>query len=140
MIVNKRVTINEREYVLRELTIREIIDLFENTSTGANEVSDTETADASTFMKGQIQRLLSLALEGNYKLEDFYDMRPSDVKEIYDAFKEANKVFFDIAAEMGMNKVLQEMKSLMQREFSAVLVSSSKAAIQKSSTTVTPTS
>lgn len=135
----KRITIEDKEYVVRELTLREIINYFQELI-GSAEESETKATDTLTYFKGEIQTLLNLALEGNYKVEDFLDFTPSVLKKLYDTFKEANQVFFDTAATMGLQRTLQAIKDSIQLEFSDLLVSSSKAAIQKSLTTGTPTS
>lgn len=141
MRVRKTVKIDDREFVLRELTVAEIIDLFENTTSNAKSVGDNDkVADTTDFLKEEIQRMLSLSLEGEQKVEDFYKMAPSELKILYDAFKEANKVFFHIAVEMGLEKMLDEVKTSIQRDFSKLLANSLKAATRKSLPMDTPTS
>lgn len=142
MQVSKTATIKDTEYVVRELTIGEIIELFENTTTKAEDFRKVGTTDAaaSEFLKKEIQVLLNIAMEGDHELKDFYKMKPSEAKLIYNAFKEANKVFFDIAVQMGLEGILQGVKDSIRKDFSVVLASSSKAAMSKSLNTVTPTS
>lgn len=141
MRVRKEIKIGEVGFVVLELTLRQIIDYFQSL-TNAAEVDDAEeeTNDTMSFFKTEIHTLLNLALEGDHKVDDFLDFRPSELKEIYDSFKEVNEVFFDTAAQLGIAEVLDSMKSLIQSEFSDLLVSSSKAAITRSLTTGTPTS
>lgn len=140
MRVRKEIKIGEAEYVVLELTLRQIIDYFQSLTTAAEKDAEEETNDTLSFFKTEIHTLLNLALEGDHKVDDFLDFRPSELKEIYDSFKEVNEVFFDTAAQLGIAEVMDSMKSLIQSEFSDLLVSSSKAAITRSLTTGTPTS
>lgn len=141
MKVSNKVKIGEDEFVVLELTLRQIINFFQElTTTAEKEAGEEDTKDAMNFFQREIQTLLNLALEGDYKAEDFMDYRPSELKKLYEAFKEANKVFFDTAAQMGILEILDSVKDLLQSEFSDLLVSSSKAAIKKSSSTDSLTS
>lgn len=146
MRVRDTIKIGETEFVVLELTIRQIIDYFQELMTRAEsedkneEVVESEAKDTFNFFKGEIQVLIDLALEGDYKVEDFLDFRPSDLEDLYNKFKDVNKSFFDIAAKLGLQVLLQDLTKMIQKEFSVMLVSSSSAAIKKSLTTVTPTS
>lgn len=141
MRVRKTIKIDKDEYVIRELTLREIIKYFQDlVNTAEKDKDKVDTPDTLNFMKDEIQVLLNLALEGNYKVEDLMDLAPSELKLLYDEFKEVNKVFFDTAAQMGMAQAMGSVLHLIQSEFSALLVNSSKAAITRSSSTGSPTS
>jgi len=145
MRLSDKVTIDKVEYEVLELTLRQIIDYFQNMSTRAEESSEEDkksgvTTNSIDFFKSEIQTLLSIALEGDHKVEDFLDMAPSDMKKIYETFKKVNSVFFDIAAQMGITQAMEGFKSMILSEFSKLLVSSSSAAIKKSLTTASPTS
>ena len=139
MRVRKVVKIDDREFVLRELTIAEIIDVFENTSVKIEDIGKDKASDTTDFLKDEIQRIVNLSLEGEHEVKDFYKMAPSELKLIYDGFKEANEVFFHIAAKMGLEGMLEGIKTSIQKDFSEVLALSSKAAMQRSLTTGTPT-
>ena len=133
MRVRETAKIDKTEYVVLELTIAEIIDFFENVTTvDPKDLGDATEDAGKEFLLKELQVLLDLALEGNHKVEDFVGRAPSELKVIYDAFKKANKVFFDIAAQMGMEGILEGVKDSIQKDFSKVLASSSKAAIRKS--------
>ena len=141
MRVRVTAKIDKTDYVVQELTIAEIIDFFENVTNVDPKILGDEAEDAGKeFMMKELQVLLDLALEGDHKVEDFIPKAPSELKLIYDAFKEANKVFFDIAAQMGMDGVLQGVRDSIQEAFSGVLALSSKAAIARSLPMDTPTS
>jgi len=138
MRVRKTIKIDKDEYVIRELSLRQIIDYFQELTNADKE--EEETTDTLGFFQKEIQALLDLALEGDYKVEDLIDLAPSELKLLYDEFKEVNKVFFDTAAQIGVTEVMEEIRLTIQSEFSGLLVNSSKAAITRSLTTDSPTS
>ena len=142
MRVSKEIEIAEKKYVVRELTLREIINYFQALTNEAEKgkEKDETTTDTLAYFKGEIQTLLTLALEGDHKVEDFLDYTPSAIESLYEGFKDVNKVFFDTAAKVGIDNILTEVSSMIRTEFSNLLVSSSNAAIKKSLTMDSPTS
>lgn len=145
MRLRKTIKIDETEFVVRELTIREIIDYFQNLTNKAesetiDEEQTGEATDTFKFFKDEIQVLLNLALESTHTVEDLIKMAPSELKKLYTTFEEVNEVFFGIAAQMGLQALLKDLKNQIRTEFLEVLVNSSSAAIKKSLITVTPTS
>lgn len=140
MRLRKTIKIDKDEYVICELTLRQIMDYFQELTTVKDKGEEEETTDTLNFFEKEIQALLDLALEGSYKVDDFMDYSPSELKELYDGFKEVNKVFFDTAAQIGVTEVLDQIRTTIQSEFSGLLVNSSKAAIARSSNTDSPTS
>jgi len=140
MRVRKEIEIAEKEYVVRELTLREIIDYFQELTNESNKGEEESTTDTLAYFKGEIQTLLTLALEGDHKVEDFLEFTPSAIQSLYEGFKDVNKVFFDTAAKVGIDNILTEVSSMIRTEFSNLLVNSSNAAIKKSLIMDSPTS
>lgn len=146
MRVRTEVKIDDKEFVVRELTIREIIDFFQGAMENARKaetqekkepVSDTEAFD---WLKEEMETLMKLSLEGNHTVDELYSMAPSELKKLYNAFEEANQVFFDIAARTGVVRILEALKDSIMSDFSGVLASSLKQGMGKQSLiTGTPT-
>ncbi len=122
---NKEVKVGDTKFVVRELTVQDILDFFESSKI-ANAPSNSDAAEKGVdLFKDEIQSLVDIGLKGDHKIEDFTSMRPSDIKQIWDAFKEANEVFFEIARQLGMEKILDELKNSITKTFSDLLVYSS---------------
>ena len=86
MRIRKPIKIDEYEFVVRELTVKEIINLFQEvTNNAANLEVDSEGEDTSGigFFKGELKRFISLALEGEHDVDVFYEMAPSDIDKLY---------------------------------------------------------
>jgi hypothetical protein len=82
------VKIDDKEIVIREITVREIREFWQ----------DFETAPAAGIdgIYGVLERFVPTCIFG-VTIKDFDDMPPSDIKRIYDAFTEVNDVFFGAA-------------------------------------------
>ena len=61
MRVRKTIKIDKDEYVIRELSLRQIIDYFQELTNADKE--EEETTDTLGFFQKEIQALLDLALE-----------------------------------------------------------------------------
>lgn len=139
MRLKKTVEIDDHKYVVRELTIEQILNLF-NDVKGSKSSPDTKLGDLG-FLKNEAEDLINLAFDGDkYSLDDFVKFAPSEVKQLYDAFREVNDVFFLIAREVGLDKMLTELKEAIKRDFSGLLADLSNQGIQKSLTTDIPSS
>jgi hypothetical protein len=109
---------DDREYEVYELTVRQIIDLIQDKALeGSLTIDDFQ----KYFSK-------MLPLFCNVKLEELLDMRPSEIKVIWDKFSEANSVFFDTARKAGLDSLIGQLKKAIIADFSNLLVSSSKPA------------
>lgn len=137
----KTIQLEEREkpITIYELTVGQIIHLAEDdgpfSRTGNNK-----------GLKGILDSDL-LQVCSTLKFEDLLNFTPSELKQIWDAFREVNKTFFETARQVGLTGLLEEMmekfkgsiQNLMQEELSKLLAGSSRPVIQESSTTDTPT-
>lgn len=147
----KDVEIDKRVYTVRELTVKEIIGVFQRHDEKVlkekeeEESTDgTDTTGSIGFLKSELQEMLNLALEKGkegevYTMNDFIDMAPSDLKIIYDTFREVNEVFFDIARQLGAGKIVEDMIAQIRMSFSGVLASSLSRGMLESSNTDIPT-
>jgi len=129
----------KEDVVIQELTVRQIVDLVDNDNLFAMTKGDKG-------LVGNLKEAIDshfLELCTNIKTKDFLDMAPSDVKEIWDAFKEVNSVFFDMARQAGLmevvNKIKDDVVATIKEDFSKLPVGLLKQATSESLTTDTPT-
>lgn len=119
-----------KDVVVKELTFMEIKSIFE--LDGAH---GSSTDALLEYFGGHI-----LPLVTNLTLDELKELAPSELKGIWDAVKEVNAVFFDIARQSGALEYMHRFKqAILQDCLSSVLISLSTA-IPGPSTTDTPTS
>lgn len=98
-----KVTVAGKEVTIYELTVAQIKKFYRELTNVA--------LDGSTDFPGTIQGLLEVCSSG-ITFAEFDDLTPSQIKEIYDKFKEINKTFFTVAAMVGgEHPVLVEIRA-----------------------------
>lgn len=133
----------EKEVVVKELSVAQIINIADDNDIFGDKEEDDEgkNDNIKKFAESIDSKLLPLCI--NIKLEDFKKMYPSDIKEVYNAFKEVNAVFFDLARQSGMTEVIENLKEevikSLQEEFLKLPVDLLNQDTQESSNTGTPT-
>ena len=55
------------------------------------------------------------------KLDEFLELAPSEIKQVYDAFLEVNAVFFGMLEVSGAMGIFREMKQMMVDDFKKLL-------------------
>jgi hypothetical protein len=134
----------DRQIEVRELTVREIIELGQtgdakllnkiDEGTGDNTVAGT-LEDLRNFL--EIDFLPKVT---NLKLSELLDLTPSAIEEIYKQFQEVNKSFFALAGATGLGTLGSKIKKALINDFSAMLADSLSAATSTYGSTDTPTS
>jgi hypothetical protein len=89
----KTIKIDEREITIRELRVKDIRKILESTE---NDASDMLT---------QVEDLLPLATD--LKLRELEDMAPSELKVLWNAFREVNADFLALTGRLGIGKALE---------------------------------
>lgn len=139
MTIRKTVTVtaNGEEYLVKELTIKEIISFIDS----GGKVPDKADGGGKAMtddLFGQIDELMALSVPGlNIKKltgsedppEDGW--APSEVKKLYDAFREVNTIFFEVAQRLGLNNLIGEMEKAVAKDFSALFATSLRQGIAK---------
>lgn len=87
----KTIKIDDREITIKELRVKDIRQLMDQ-------------AGGGDFGLSRIGDLLPMVTD--LEPEALDDMAPSEIKTLWDAFREVNAVFFDLAARAGVGKVL----------------------------------
>lgn len=118
----------EKQITVYELTVKQIIEFMQK-----------DIKDTSLFgFKNQIEDLIPLA--SNLTMEEVYGMAPSEIKTIWNNFREINNTFFEMSQQLGLTSLLGDLKQAIIEDFGKVLVDSSKLDIPESVTTDTPSS
>ncbi len=120
----KTVKIDDREITIKELRVKDLISILEG--------------DESRDVMGRVSELLPLC--SSLSVDDLREMAPSEIAQIYEAFREVNAVFFDAARQMGLSEVISALKETIRTEFSEALAGSLRQVTQTPLATGIPTS
>lgn len=110
----------KKRFTVNELTVKEIISLMDD---------DTfKETSLESFKKGLDEKILPLCT--NVKVDDLIAMAPSEIMEIWEAFRKVNASFFEVAQKMGLTELLnkggEELKKAILGDFSKLAVASLK--------------
>ena len=122
------VFLNDKEITVKELTVGEILDLLQSEG-------DADNSIAAFGRKAEAFLQVSCGLA----LEDLKAFAPSQIKMLYDKFREVNQAFFDLARTLRAQEMLAgvaaELKRSLASDFRELLSASSKPATGTSGTT-----
>ena len=90
----KNIPIGNRSFTLKELPVRIIWDLINNSQ-----------AEQSAGMLGRFQELLKLACP-ELTQEVLLDLYPSEIEELWAGFEEVNSAFLAVIRRIGLDKAL----------------------------------
>ena len=90
----KTIKVDAREITIRELRVKDIRKILESTE---NDASDMLT---------QAEALLPLVTD--LKLKEIEDMAPSELKILWDAFREVNSDFLALTGRLGIGEALKD--------------------------------
>ena len=126
----KVIKIDDREITVKELTAEQILGMIEGEQ------------DSIGDLKSKALELYPDIID--IPLKDLKKMAPSEIKEIYDGFREVNAVFFDVARFVSKSSLtkefLKKIQSALLADFGCLLVDSLKPGTQEPSSTDTPSS
>jgi len=107
----------KKKITVKELRVKDVLQFFDGLS-----ISDAK--DTAGFL-ALASKILPLTTD-DLTFEDFKDFTPSEIKEIYEAFKEVNSVFFSMLGQLGLDKVLEELQQQIIQGFRGHVVDSLK--------------
>lgn len=112
----KTIKIDGKTVEVYELTVKQIIE-FKDFFTEKKDSNEVEVIfDA---IQSKVHLMTSLAYE------QFLDLTPSDIKTLYEAFKEVNVVFFEILSKVGLfDLITQAGEQIKQQTLSSMSASS----------------
>ncbi|MBW1666845.1 MAG: hypothetical protein JRJ66_02100 [Deltaproteobacteria bacterium] len=109
----KTIKIDDREFTVKELTVKEILEILDEA--GGSGSDEGGPIDQIQDLKALVEKHLVKATDA--KIDDFKGMAPSEIKQIVDAFREVNSVFFDAAQRLGLGHLLGRFKSALLKDF-----------------------
>jgi len=122
----------EESVELYELRTKDIIELLQDDNLGSS-IKD---------FKNLINKFLPKC--SNLKVEDFYNMYPSEMEIVWEKFKEVNSVFLRVSQQMGLNQMLGDFKEVVVKaiteDFSGSLADLLKKDMSELLTMDTPSS
>jgi len=107
------IKLDDREITIKELTVKQIIEIGEKM---ANPGEDKKESSDIDILKDAFKEHLALGVEG-VSFDELIELAPSEIKVLYEKFKEVNKVFFEIAQQVGILNLLQKVKMELQASF-----------------------
>lgn len=119
-----------KSFTVNELSVAQVMELMQD-----NEIfSDTSLAG--------LQKALARVLPqvSNVTVEDLKKMAPSEIRVLWEGFKEVNSDFFEVSRALGVTGLLEEIKLALMSDFSKLLVSFLSPAMTESLSTDTPSS
>jgi hypothetical protein len=124
------VKIDGKEFTIKELTLKEIIELLQESKfIGDSQVGEGEQQTEKSMEEAMILKLQSLPgdfdklLEKScdFKVEDLFTLAPSEIKIITDGFKEVNSDFLAALKHLGVTEAIQAIKDVALIRFSKTL-------------------
>jgi len=112
----------DKSFTVNELKMKEIISLM------SEDLLDDLTMET---MQQRFSDIL-LPMCSNIEFADLEDMAPSELMQIWEKFKEANKSFFELAQKMGLGELMEKMKLAIFTDFGNLVAPSSKQVTQVS--------
>lgn len=124
----KVITIDDREYTVSELSVKQIIEVIESNNLTAlfsglsNVTKENPTSVTQLYLMGiqkEVQAVMGKCCD--FTFADLIELAPSEIKEIYLAFREVNTDFFFTLEATGIKAMLQGIKEQALSSFSKEL-------------------
>jgi len=110
----------DKPFVVYELTLKQVMSFMQK------DIQDTTIVG----LFDQLKEFLPLA--SSLDIESLYDMPPSDIKVVWEKFKEVNTTFFEASQQAGLGELLGEVKKAAIADFGKLLVASSRQGMSES--------
>ncbi len=101
---SKIIKIDDQEFTIKELKVRDIYELM-----GGEDDSMLTRIDSALGRCSDMTR------------EQMMDMTPSDLQGIWEGFKEVNASFLSMAAQVGLDDLPGMLKNILQEQLTASL-------------------
>lgn len=115
----EKIVLDDKEVIIKELKVSQIIKITKTFPEFEGKTME-EVFDI-------IKDIVPLCVEG-INSEQLLDCTPSELKSLYDTFKEVNEVFFGMLDKAGITEAVVKMKDLALEGFSNSFVESSPMA------------
>lgn len=114
----------DRNFVVNELTIRQIIDLMQDERLSEDKIT---LNDFKEYFGNTVLPSFS-----NITFDDLIEMAPSELKTIWEKFQEVNSVFFEVARSLGLEKILEDLRRAIIEDSLNLLAPSLKRGMSSS--------
>lgn len=137
--LSKEVQLDGRRVTVFELTVKDIKKLWADAKGGLPTGQETENKDVRIFdTEAVLKKHWDKCISG-LTLEESEEYAPSELKLIYDAFYEVNKIFFDLALKLeGENPLVLSLRTTLMLDLLVRYVALSKRDTEESGVTDTP--
>ena len=102
------IKIDDKEITVKELTVKEIISIGNKLTSESKEGFDS--------IKAVFGEHFAVGIEG-ISFPELWDLAPSELDQIYKAFKEVNHVFFQVARQAGLIEMIETIKEALKQDF-----------------------
>lgn len=110
---HKTVKIDNREIAIKELRVRDILDIF-NAAGKSTEGAQDDLALFMGIFREHLPKVTDVAPE------DLLELAPSEIKVLLAAFEEVNEDFFGLARRLGIDQILVRLREAILADFSAL--------------------
>jgi len=111
------VEIDSKRFTISELTVKQIIDLSSSAKIGNTIAILSENKMVNIFANFTEELKIIMEKCCDFNLEDLEKLAPSEVKQLFEAFKEVNADFLLILREVGILPALVKIKDQMAANF-----------------------
>jgi len=113
--LTKTISVNNKNITVQELSVRDIKEIWKDLTTPP-EVDDSGII-APLFTNQEFLMTNWKRCVQGMDLTEIDDLTPSELQEIYDAFKEVNQIFFDLALKVeGENPFIKGLRLAVQTD------------------------
>ena len=119
------IELNEKQYTISELTVKQIIEIAQNGQVERSlallltDNKDISLAQIFTTFVNEIKVITEKCC--SFSVEDLESLAPSEIKEILECFRRVNSDFLSVLREVGIITALSKLKEKMEVDFSNLL-------------------
>lgn len=120
MLKNQNITLSDgRKVLVKELRIKDLLGVLQKFDNDDEVKAESGSSNAKQMidLKDSLFELLPLVTDLPQAV--LLELYPSDLEKLVDAFKEANKIFFDLARSIGLDAIAKDLLAGLQAELSA---------------------
>jgi hypothetical protein len=136
----KTIKIDEKEITVLEVKVSDILEILglQEEKKADGKISEGP-GDQLKDLVAIIRKYLPQFVQ-NITLEDMIDMAPSEIEQVYNAFKEVNSTFFSLAQRLKLGEMLERMKDAIIADCSAMFAGFLKQGTETPGNTDSPSS
>jgi len=119
----------EKEFSVKELDVGEIINLSQQNPLFGGALNDSEKTPMGKEDKGMFSEFTGISksiekvmeLSCDFNKDDLKKLAPSDVKTLFDEWKEVNSTFLNLLDQIGVIKASKDILKKAMNDFSKML-------------------